>query len=138
ARPLDLALLAARLVRRRRRDPLRDLVRAPARRLAPLDVLVLPLALCAFHTAWWLVRTSTNFVSLRTCDRKIRTTRPLRRYAWVVRVRFLAVFLLSAAACGPAAAPRDTPPSVPVPVQPSPSEPGLPTPIPTLSIGGPP
>src|SRR5438093_5163231 len=63
---------------------------------------------------------------------------PLRRYAWVVRTGFLAVFLLSVAACGPAAAPRDTPSSAPVQVQSSPPEPGLPTPIPTLSIGGPP
>jgi len=53
ARALGLALLGPRLVRRRRRDPLRDLVRAPARRLAPLDVLVLALALRAFHSAWW-------------------------------------------------------------------------------------
>src|SRR5438477_10441281 len=80
---LGLALLATRLVGRRRRDPLRDLVRAPARCLAPLDVLVLPLALCAFHTAWWHARTSPNFVSLRRHARKIRTTWPLRRYAWV-------------------------------------------------------
>ena len=55
-----------------------------------------------------------------------------------MRTGFLAVFLLSVAACGPAAAPRDTPSSAPVQVQPSPPEPGLPTPIPTLSIGGPP
>src|SRR5437899_3658751 len=49
ARALRLALLATRLVGRRRRDPLRDPFRPPARRLAPLDVPVLPLALCAFH-----------------------------------------------------------------------------------------
>jgi hypothetical protein len=56
----------------------------------------------------------------------------------VVRTRILAAFLLSVASCGPAAAPRDTPSSLPAPVQPSPAEPGLPTPTPTLSVGGPP
>ena len=50
---LRLALLGPRLVRRRGRDPLGGLVGASACRLALLDVLVLPFALRALHTAWW-------------------------------------------------------------------------------------
>src|SRR5438128_1091534 len=50
--PLRLALLAARLVRRRGRDALRDLVRTAACRLAALDVLVLALPLGALDPTW--------------------------------------------------------------------------------------
>src|SRR2546427_1885738 len=52
AGPLRLALLAARLVRRRGRDALRDLVRTAACRLAALDVLVLAFALRALDPTW--------------------------------------------------------------------------------------
>src|SRR2546428_925386 len=52
AGPLRLALLAARLVRRRGRDALRDLVRTAACRLAALDVLVLTLPLGALDPTW--------------------------------------------------------------------------------------
>jgi len=57
-----------------------------------------------------------------------------------VRTPVLAAFLVSVASCGSPAAPRDGPSSIPapIPVQPSPAEPGLPTPTPTFSVGGPP
>src|SRR5438445_5036844 len=52
AGPLGLALLAARLVRRRGGDALRDLVRTAACRLAAFDVLVLTLALRTLDPTW--------------------------------------------------------------------------------------
>src|SRR5438445_13717604 len=52
AGPLGLALLAARLVRRRGGDALRDLVRTAACCLAALDVLVLTLPLGALDPTW--------------------------------------------------------------------------------------
>src|SRR5207248_8276941 len=82
--------------------------------------------------------TSTNLVSLPHCARKIRTTKPLHRYAPLVRTGLLAVLVLSVAGCGPVAAPRDTPPSDPIALPSPPVEPALPTSAPTPSIGGPP
>src|SRR5213593_3514544 len=53
--------------------------------------------------------------------------------------RLLAVVLLLATACGPAATARnEAPSSAPVPLPIAPTEPGLPTPTPTPGIGGPP
>src|SRR5207245_2346424 len=50
ARTLGLALATSRLVRRRGGDALGDLRRAAALQLAPLDLLVLALALRALHS----------------------------------------------------------------------------------------
>src|SRR5205814_7675222 len=62
-----------------------------------------------------------------------------------MRTRLLATVLLGIVACGPVAATPSDPPSSsptalpsPMPLQPSPAEPGLPTPTPTGSVGGPP
>jgi len=53
-------------------------------------------------------------------------------------LRLVAVVVLIATACGPAAAPRNgAPSSSPVALPTAPVEPGLPTPTPTQSIGGP-
>jgi hypothetical protein len=135
---LGLAPFASCLVRRPGGDPLRDLGRAAPCRLASLDVLVLPLALRTRYTARWRARTSTNFVSVHRCNRKIRTTRTLARYASPVTRRLAMVLLLSVVACGPAAFASDDSSSGPIAMPTSPREPGLPTPTPIAGGGGPP